>query len=80
MTVSLSLSLVILNVAYSMSNSLNMDAYLSGLISHDFVMGDVTWFNVMSNYVDADTLDDDFLDELTEYKGIESLEKIYFSE
>lgn len=79
-TVSLSLSLVILNGAYSMSNSLNMDAYLSGLISHDFVMGDVTWFNVMANYVDADTLDDDFLNELSEYHGIESLEKVYFSE
>lgn len=79
-TISLSLSLVILNGAYSMSNSLNMDKYLSGLISHDFVIGDVTWFNVMLNYVDVDTLDDDFFDELTEYQGIESLEKIYFSE
>lgn len=79
-TVSLSLSLVILNGAYSMSNSLNMDAYLSGLINHDFVMGDVTWFNVGVNYRDADTMNDDFLDELSGYQGIESLEKIYFSE
>ncbi len=79
-TISISLSLVILNGAYSMSNSLNMDAYLSGLINHDFVMGDVTWFNVGANYRDADTMNDDFLDELSGYQGIESLEKIYFSE
>jgi len=79
-TFSLSLSLIILNGAYSMSNSLNMDSFLSGLINYDFVMGDVTWFNVTSRYVDADTLDDDFLNELSEYDGIESLEKVYFSE
>ena len=79
-TISLSLSLVILNGAYSMSNSLNMDAYLSGLINHDFVMGDATWFNVMAKYTDQDTLNDDFLEEVFNHYGIESLERIYFSE
>ncbi len=79
-TISLSLSLVILNGAYSMSNSLNMDAYLSDLINHDFVIGDVAWFNVMANYRDQDTLNGDFLEEVSAHHGIQSLERIYFSE
>lgn len=79
-TSSLALSMVILNGAYSMSDSLNMDAYLSGLVSHDFVIGDVSWFQVMSEYVDADTLNDDFRNEIMEQKGVESLENVYFSE
>lgn len=79
-TLSLSLSLIILNGAYTMANSFDMDKYLSRMISHDFMIGDVSWFNVYSQYVDQDTLNDSFFDELTAHSGIESLEKIYFSE
>lgn len=79
-TVSLSLSLIILNVAYTMANSFDMDKYLSSMLSHDFVVGDVSWFNVYSNYTNQDTLNDDFLEELSLQSGVESLERIYFSE
>lgn len=79
-TLSLSFSLMILNVAYSMANSFDLDKYISAMISHDFVVGDVSWFNVYSQYTDQDTLNDDFLNELSEHKGIQALEKIYFSE
>ena len=57
-----------------------MDKYLDNKISHDFVIGDVSWFNVYSRYVDQDTLSEEFLEELSTYEGIESLEKVYFSE
>lgn len=77
---SLSFSLIILNGAYSIANSFDMDRYLDRMISHDFVIGDVSWFNVYSQYVDQDTLSDEFLNELSTHSGIESLEKIYFSE
>lgn len=79
-TLSLSLSLVILNGAYSLANSFDMDKYVSTMISHDFVVSDVSWFNVYLRYTDADTLDDDFLNKLSKHDGIESLEKVYFSE
>lgn len=79
-TLSLSFSLIILNSAYSMADSFDMDAYLDNMISHDFVIGDVSWFNVYSQYVKQDTLNDSFLKELSKHSGIESLEKIYFSE
>ena len=79
-TLSLSFSLIILNSAYSMANSFDLEKYLSTMISHDFVIGDVSWFNVYSQYADQDTLNEDFLNELSEHKGIRALEKIYFSE
>lgn len=79
-TVSLSLSLIILNSAYTMANSFDMDKYLSRMISHDFVAADISWFNVYLHYAGQDTINDSFLEELSGYSGIESLEKVYFSE
>lgn len=77
---SLSLSLMILNMAYSLANSFDMEKYLSTMLIHDFVVGDVSWFNVYLNYDDQDTLNDDFLKKLSGQKGIESLERVYFFE
>lgn len=79
-TTSLSLSLIILNGAYSMADSFDMEKYLNGMISHDFVIGDVSWFNVYAQYTNQDTVNERFLEELSTKEGIESLEKIYFSE
>lgn len=79
-TSSLSLSLIILNAAYTMANSFDMDKYLDAMISNDFVMGDAAWFNVYSDYTNQDTLSDDFLKILSSQEGIETLEKIYFTE
>ncbi len=75
---SLSLSLIILNTAYSMANGFDMEKYLSAMISHDFSIGDVSCFNVLVQYVDQDTLSDDFIEILKNSPGVESLETIYF--
>jgi len=76
---SLSLSMIILNGAYSMSDSLNMDAYLSDMISHDFVVSDISWFNPFSKKIETDSLNSEFMNELSEQKGIESFGKVYYS-
>lgn len=78
--ISLSLSLIILNGAYTMADSFDMEAYLSQMISHDFVLGDVSCFNVYAQYTNQDTISARFLEELSAQSGIESLEKIYFAE
>lgn len=79
-TISLSLSLIILNGAYAMANGFDMDKYLSRMISHDFVVGDVACFNVYSFYTNQDTLSDDLLEELSGRNGVETLARVYFSE
>lgn len=77
--ISLSLSLIILNGAYTMADSFDMEAYLSQMISHDFVLGDVSCFNVYAQYTNQDTISPRFLEELSAKSGIESMEKIYFA-
>lgn len=79
-TISLSLSLIILNSAYSMANSLDMDKYLSNMISSDFAVGDVSHFNVHMDYTNQETLSSQFLTELTAKNGIETMSNIYFAE
>ncbi len=79
-TISLSLSLIILNSAYTMANSFDMERYLSNMIGHDFVIGDVSWFNVYAKYTDQDTIHEEFIREIKEHGGIERIERIYFSE
>lgn len=79
-TVSLSLGLIILNAAYSASNSFDMDEYLSRMIGSDFAVGDVSNFNVHIFYSNQDTLNAAFFDELSSQAGIESIDNIYFSE
>lgn len=79
-TISLSLSLILLNATYSIANSFDMDSYLSGMIGSDFVVGDVSNFNVHLYYSNQDTLHDEFLTELSEKKGIEKMSNIYFAE
>ncbi len=79
-TLSLTLSLVILNSAYALADGLDLDAYLSNMISHDFILGDASWFNVYSTYTDQAAMSDTFLAELSAQNGIKDLGKIYFSE
>ena len=79
-TLSLSLSLIILNGAYSMANSFDMDKYLSGRIGSDFAVGDVSNFNVHIHYTNQGTLSQDFLGALAAQDGVESMSNIYFAE
>ena len=77
---SLSLSLMILNGAYSLANSFDMEKYLAGEILTDYALADVSYFNVHLSYTNQGTLSPEFLAELTQQKGIEQLNKIYFSD
>lgn len=79
-TISLSLSLIILNSAYSVANSFDMNQYLSGMIGSDFAIGDVSCFNHRLHYSNQDTLNQDFLNSLAEKDGIEKISSIYFAE
>lgn len=79
-TTSISLSLIILNTAFTMANGFDLNKYVSKMISHDFVIGDVTWFNVYSFYADQNTLSDDLLEEICNQDGMKSLERVFFAE
>lgn len=80
-TISLSLSLVILNAAYSMADSFDMDKFIKNFTSSDFLMADVALFNVYEIYSnDKETLNPAFLDTMRAMEGVEMFANVYFYE
>ncbi len=79
-TISLSLGLILLNVTYSLSNSFDMDSFVSEMIGSDFVVGDVSNFNIHLNYANQETLNKAFYNEIKDQMGIEIISDIYFHE
>jgi putative ABC transport system permease protein len=74
---SLSLSLVLLNSAFSATKSFDMDAYVSGSIVSDFAVADYTVFSAVTSYKNTDGVTDEFLRE-AEALGTEKISNIYF--
>ncbi len=79
-TISLSLSLIILNCTYLIVNSFDMNEYLSKSIITDFVVADTGYFNVYIGYNDQETVTDEFIEEIKSQKGIEEIGTTRFSE
>ncbi len=78
--ISLSLSLIVLNMAYTMADSFDMEKYIKNRISHDFVMGDVSWFNSYGRYDKQDTVSDSFMEKMASFEGVEAAQPVYFTE
>ncbi len=79
-TISLSLSLIILNCTYLIVNSFDMNAYLSKSIVTDFVVADTGYFNVYIGYSDQETVSDEFIELINSQNGIEEMGNTRFSE
>lgn len=79
-TLSLSLSLVILNAAYSAANSFDMDKYIAKSISSDFMVSNYSYFTAHRQYANQDTLSEDFYNDLSKLDEVESVSNIYFKE
>ncbi len=79
-TISLSLSLIILNCTYLIVNSFDMNAYLSMSIITDFVVADTGYFNVYIGYSDQETVSDEFIELINSQNGIEEIGNTRFSE
>lgn len=78
--VSLSLSLIILNTTYSLVNSFDMEAFLDHMISNDYVLADVSYFNVYATTMEQGRLNKDITEVLESAEGVEALNNIYFYE
>lgn len=79
-TLSLSLSLIVLNGTYMFITGFDMDKYVSDRIITDFTIADTGYFNVNIGYDGQQTLTDDFLSQLQTQPGIEDIGTIRFSE
>lgn len=79
-TLSLSLSLIMLNITFSAINGFDMDKFLKKSIVSDFAVADARYFNVYNGYNNEETLSNEFREELAAKKGVEEIGNIYFSE
>lgn len=79
-TISLSLSLIILNCTYSMVKGFDMDTYLSKMIVSDFVIADAGYFNVNIGYTGQETMSEEVLNELADLNGISEIGNVRFVE
>lgn len=79
-TISLSLSLIILNCTYALVKGFNMDTYLSKKIVSDFVIADAGYFNVNIGYAGQETLSEEFLNEISAHEGVLEIGNVRFVE
>ena len=79
-TISLSLSLIILNCTYALVKGFDMDTYLSKKIVSDFVIADTNYFNVYTGYNGEDTLSEGFLRDLEVLEGVSEIGNVRFVE
>lgn len=74
--ISLSLAVVLLNLAVTFTNGFDMDKYLRNMVS-DFIVSDAGYFQV-GNYWNKDTaVPQELIDIINEQGGIESSGKVY---
>ena len=78
--ISLSLSLIIINVTFSYANGFDVEKYLRSSILNDFSVGDLSNFNVNIRYGEQDTLNKELLTELKKQDGIEFFNEVYFTQ
>lgn len=79
-TVSLSLSLIILNCTYTLVKGFHMDTYLRKIIASDFVIADAGYFNVNIGYNGQDTISEEFLKDLSALNGVLEVGNVRFVE
>lgn len=76
---SLTLSLVVLNSAYTITNSFSTETYVEDYIAADFCVQDSFLDNAGANEKNVNAVDSSFLSELTDRKGVEKIGNIYLN-
>ncbi|WP_270940868.1 ABC transporter permease [Romboutsia lituseburensis] len=76
---SLSLSIILLNTAYTVVSGFDMDKYLSVLIGTDFTVGDTSFYRWNYGLKDySKVLNEDTCKEIECLKGVKGVDKIYY--
>lgn len=76
--VSMSLSLILLNSVFTLTNGFDMNKYLSRFMTADFVIGHADYFNNNLFRLESDEVSQRMIETLGAQKGIEGGGKIYY--
>ncbi|MHB8126391.1 MAG: ABC transporter permease [Desulfitobacteriaceae bacterium] len=77
---SMSLSLILLNSVFTISNGFDRDKFLSRFVSTDFVIGHANYFNNNHFRFESDELSSRMIEALSLQEGIEGGGKIYYNQ
>jgi putative ABC transport system permease protein len=77
--ISMSLSLILLNSVFTVSNGFDMDKYLSNFLSTDFVIGHANYFNDKRFNSAADEVSQKMIDKVKEQEGFQEGGKIFYN-
>ncbi|MGL4485402.1 MAG: DUF6556 family protein, partial [Anaerovoracaceae bacterium] len=76
-TISLSLSLIILNATFSIVNSFDIDKYTDTFIRSDFVLSDVSRGNFTVDFYNR-PISQRYIDDVAKQPGVEEISKVFF--
>lgn len=77
--VSMSLSLILLNTMFTLSQGFDMDKYLSRFVDTDFLIGNANYFNELKKFRTADDqLSESFINAVMEQPGFEEGGRLYY--
>ncbi len=79
-TISLSLSLIMLNTTFSIVNGFDMDKYVESQIVGDFLINDIGFGNFTVDFATKETISQQVLKDVTSQSGIEDIGSVYYSE
>ncbi len=78
--ISMSLSLVLLNSMFTISNGFDMDKYLSKFVKTDFLLGHANYFNVVKLFrSEEDALSEKFIAAVSAQEGFERGGRLYYN-
>jgi len=77
---SMSLSLILLNSVFTLSNGFDMDKFLKRFVSTDFIIGHANYFNNNRFRSESDELSPRMIGALSLQEGIEGGGKIYYNQ
>lgn len=79
-SISIALGLIVLNTAYSLANSFDMEKYMNQFIKSDFMISDIGLGNVATEAYNKRTITPQVIKDIQSQDGIEHLSSIYLTE
>lgn len=75
--VSLSLSIMLVNLVYTLSSNFTFESYFSGNMATDYTIGDAMYYNSMFSDKNKNVLTENLCNEIENMKGVNDFSKIY---
>lgn len=78
--ISISLSLILLNSVFTLTNGFDMNKFLEKYVITDFMAGNANYFNIIKSFQsDDDVISEEMINEISRLNGIENSGRIYYN-